>query len=198
MARPREVTDEAILEAARKVFLEQGPGVATSVIAKELGVSAPALFHRFGSKRALMIAALKPSRAPELLDGGFDAAVPVDEQLLSIATRFVAFFLSMSREMATLAAAGITPSEIFVSYEGEPPPILTLRRLATWFAEAQSAGRVREGDTVAMAMAFMGGVQAPNFLRMTCGAHAPLQISPDHYLPQFVGFFARGVALEVA
>jgi AcrR family transcriptional regulator len=198
MARPREVTDEAILEAARRVFLEHGPAVATSVIAKELGVSAPTLFHRFGNKRALMIAALRPKRGPVLLDGGYDAARSVEAQLLDVAQRFVAFFLSMSREMATLAAAGISPSDIFGSYEGEPPPVQTLRRLSEWFVQAQEAGAVQPGDAFAMAMAFMGGVQAPNFLRMTCGQHAPEQCAPQHYLPIFVRIFARGVTVEAA
>ena len=44
MARPRQVSDEQILEAARSCFLEHGPAVSTTVIAKRLGISGQGSF----------------------------------------------------------------------------------------------------------------------------------------------------------
>ena len=64
MGRPRTVSDDVILEAARAVFLEQGPGASTQSIADRLSVSQAALFKRFGTKRDLMIAALMPPVPP--------------------------------------------------------------------------------------------------------------------------------------
>jgi AcrR family transcriptional regulator len=60
MGRPKEVTDDQILVAARRCFLERGASVSAVEIARELGVSHTTLFNRFGSKKALMIAALGP------------------------------------------------------------------------------------------------------------------------------------------
>src|SRR5579864_4634496 len=50
MGRPREITDEQIVAAARRCFLERGAGVSAGEIAQELGVSHTTLFNRFGSK----------------------------------------------------------------------------------------------------------------------------------------------------
>ena len=59
-ARPRQISDEEILEGACACFLEHGPGVSTQVIADRLGISQPALFKRFNTKEELMISALLP------------------------------------------------------------------------------------------------------------------------------------------
>ena len=48
--RPRLVSDDEILDAARTCLLAHGPSVALSVIGERLNVSGPALLKRFGSK----------------------------------------------------------------------------------------------------------------------------------------------------
>ncbi len=53
MGRPRTVSDEVILEAARSVFLEHGPSASTQAIADRLSLSQAALFKRFGTKHVL-------------------------------------------------------------------------------------------------------------------------------------------------
>ena len=65
MARPRQITDEEILRTARECTLERGPQVSLDVVAERLGVTPPALLKRFGSRRALLLAALRPSDNPE-------------------------------------------------------------------------------------------------------------------------------------
>jgi len=47
MGRPKEVTDEQIVAAARRCFLERGTGVSAVEIARELGVSHTTVFNRF-------------------------------------------------------------------------------------------------------------------------------------------------------
>lgn len=64
MTRPRTVTDQAILDAARHCAMERGPAVSLDVIAERVGVTSPALLKRFGSRQDLMIAALRPSDPP--------------------------------------------------------------------------------------------------------------------------------------
>ncbi len=58
--RPQTVSNEIILETARKIFIENGPHASVEMIAQKLGLSQPALFKRFGTKRKLMIEALRP------------------------------------------------------------------------------------------------------------------------------------------
>ena len=54
------MTDEQIVAAARRCFLERGARVSAEDIARELGLTHTTLFNRFGSKEALMVAALRP------------------------------------------------------------------------------------------------------------------------------------------
>ncbi len=58
MARPRQVTDEQILQVTRNCLKEFGSKVSVEAIAFELGVSAPALIKRFGTKRNLLRSSL--------------------------------------------------------------------------------------------------------------------------------------------
>jgi AcrR family transcriptional regulator len=56
--RPRQASDEEILRAAFRAIARLGPGRLTLAdVAREAGVSAAALVQRFGSKRALLLAA---------------------------------------------------------------------------------------------------------------------------------------------
>ena len=55
--RPRTVSDEAIFEAVTAVVTEVGPsGLTLAAMADRVGLSAPALTQRFGSKRNLLLA----------------------------------------------------------------------------------------------------------------------------------------------
>ncbi|HYN08925.1 MAG TPA: helix-turn-helix domain-containing protein [Vicinamibacterales bacterium] len=56
--RPRQASDEDILKAAFRAIARLGPGRLTLAdVAGEAGISAAALVQRFGSKRALLLAA---------------------------------------------------------------------------------------------------------------------------------------------
>nr|MCU0623220.1 hypothetical protein [Gemmatimonadaceae bacterium] len=66
MARPLTVTDAAIDRAAREVFLGDGPAAPLASVAARLGVSAPAVLQRVGSKHALIARALCPGEPPGL------------------------------------------------------------------------------------------------------------------------------------
>jgi AcrR family transcriptional regulator len=55
--RPRQVQDDTVLDAAEAVMAALGPMRFTvDEVARRVGVSAPALLQRFGSKRALELA----------------------------------------------------------------------------------------------------------------------------------------------
>jgi AcrR family transcriptional regulator len=64
MPRPPKITNEAILEAARQVFLADGVGASTLAIAEKAGISEAAIFKRFGTKQALFLAAMGISENP--------------------------------------------------------------------------------------------------------------------------------------
>src|SRR5438477_10961516 len=94
MGRPKEVTDEEIVVAARQCFLERGAGVSAIEIGRELGVSHTTIFNRFGSKEALMVAALgPPDKVPWMaaLEAGPDNR-PIREQLVEHCKVISAYF----------------------------------------------------------------------------------------------------------
>jgi AcrR family transcriptional regulator len=56
--RPRQASNDDILRAAFRAIARLGPARLTLAdVAREAGISAPALIQRFGSKRALLLAA---------------------------------------------------------------------------------------------------------------------------------------------
>jgi AcrR family transcriptional regulator len=65
MTRPRTISDQELLAAARKVFRVAGRTASTRVIAREAGISEGVLYQRFGSKEELFFAAMAPGE-PDL------------------------------------------------------------------------------------------------------------------------------------
>lgn len=66
MARPRLVSDEAILAATRQVLAELGPVKLTlAAVGSRVGLAPPTLMQRFGSKRGLLLASA--ARSSELV-----------------------------------------------------------------------------------------------------------------------------------
>lgn len=71
--RPRETSDQDILTAAARVMQRRGPSEITLVdVAKEAGVVPATLIQRFGTKRDLLLAAVKtgPASVPEQFAAG--------------------------------------------------------------------------------------------------------------------------------
>jgi AcrR family transcriptional regulator len=87
-----------IMEAARKVFLEQGyDASSTDLIARMAGVSKATVYAHFESKEALLIALIEDemrTKAPAALWEPEPGPLDVEATLRSIARRFTGFFLS--------------------------------------------------------------------------------------------------------
>src|SRR5258706_5641941 len=70
MARPRRISNEAVLAGARKVMSRRGRAELTlAPVAAEVGIAPPTLLQRFGDKRGLILRALAQD------NGEFAAAV---------------------------------------------------------------------------------------------------------------------------
>ncbi len=158
MPRPRTVSDEDILEAARRCTTTHGPGVSLAVIGKEVGVSAPALVKRFGSKERLLFQALLPRGRPAwatLLAGepGPDAHDVLLEVLVSICRDF-------EQVGPALAALRMSPHDVerVFPLERPGPPRVAREALARWLG----ALGVREPKVAADVLA--GAAEARGFL----------------------------------
>ena len=194
MARPRQISDERILETARRCFFEHGPSVSTDVIAQELGVSPQALFKRFSSKRDLMLAAVRPPAIPpwtQLIADGPDDR-PFQVQLKTIVNELAKYFEEIARRMSLIRWSGIPMQEVAANYE-TPPPIVGIRALADWLHRAHNAGMIRKTDYKASAMSLLGALHAPAFLEDILGQH-PTGHTRKQYVTRVVDLFARGLA----
>ncbi|MCY1083673.1 TetR/AcrR family transcriptional regulator [Archangium lansingense] len=195
MARPRQVLDEEILEAARACFIEHGVSVSTETIAARLGVSGPALLKRFGSKRELLKAAFSIGKAPPwlpMVEVGPDAR-ELTVQLREVAGAIDTFFRAMVPAFAVMREAGITPEELRGDDKEAPAPARTYLALAGWFRRAQEQGRLREGDPGVMASLFVAGLQYRYFLAHVTNESVPTEAEVP-WLERMVDIFWRGVA----
>jgi AcrR family transcriptional regulator len=159
MARPKGIPDAEVLAEARRCFIQFGPGVSTERIAAGLNLSQPALFKRFGTKKALMLAALRPPPTPAwvvALDDGPDER-SITHQLRDIVRRAAAFFEEVAPALAILHASGISREELLESYD-VPPPVAAKAGLVAWLERAKGKGLIRDVGLEATASMIMGGL----------------------------------------
>lgn len=165
MARPARVTHSQILEAARLTFLELGPSAPLSAIAARLGVTAPALSHRVGSKEALFSQALE-SPLPSFLEAlrrGPPKTNP-REQLEALLLQINAFLRSALPNIVVMRHSRPRPKR-----SGVPPTVALRSALRDWLVAMPT--RVAPG---AMAEAVLGAMEARVFNRYLGGsAFAP-------------------------
>jgi AcrR family transcriptional regulator len=194
MGRPKEVTDEQIVAAARRCLLDRGAGVPAAEIARELGVSHTTLFNRFGSKEALMIAALgPPERLPwaARLDAGPDER-PVPEQLIEIGREMSTYFRDLGAGFAVLRAAGITPDRVFEGRK-EPTPVQAYKALSGWLGRAQKAGRIETIDIEFLTAAVLSVMHSWASTSEMCGRR-PARGTDQRFVEQFFETLWNGIA----
>jgi len=190
------VSDDQILVEARRCFLDRGPGVSTEVIAEAVGISQPALFKRFGTKRELLISALMPRGTPEWVEE--IATLPDDrsfqDQLVDIGQAVSSFFRQVSPCMSVLRASGIPPEALMERFD-VPPPIAAVDVVSGWLVRCHERGLVRKTDFEAAATAILGSFHIRNFLNHISGA-SPLPDTQMEYFEGVAEIFAQGIATE--
>ncbi|MDI3285619.1 TetR/AcrR family transcriptional regulator [Polyangium sp. 15x6] len=194
MGRPKEVTDEQIVVAARRCFLERGAGVSAADIAREIGVSHTTLFNRFGSKEGLMIAALGPPKEipwVAALEAGPDDR-PIREQLVEHAKVMSAYFQDLQAGLGMLQAAGIAPGKAYRGRTGESAPVQAFRALIAWLERAQSQGRLARCDVETLASTILGALHGWAFTARVCGG-STAPAAEERYVERFIELLWNGI-----
>lgn len=198
MGRPKEVSDEQIVATARRCFLSRGASISAAEIARELGVSHTTLFNRFGSKEALMLAALGPPTSNiswvSALEAGPDAR-PLRDQLVAHARLMLVFYQQLHEGIAVLQAAGIDPASAHAKGAGQSPPEQAYAALVAWITRAQTQKRLARCEPDALAAALLAALQGWAVSARVCG-RSTCATEADRFVERYIDLLWSGVGVE--
>jgi AcrR family transcriptional regulator len=150
-------TAPRILDAALRVFLDEGAQRATTRrIAAEAGVNEVTLFRHFGSKEALLLAALRHDAATSVPPLPIPAADPRRE--LGAWCAATLHRLRRVRGLIRVAMAPVDGSPALCAQAHEGPARIRAE-LGAWFRHLRETGRAhRDVDPDLAARLLMGGL----------------------------------------
>lgn len=194
MARPRQISDEQILEATKRLVLAHGPHVSLEVVAHDLGVTSPALLKRFGSRQELWLKALMPPA-----DGEVERVIFVGPDDRPLVKQLEDLFARMAEEMgkiipcmAALRESGIDLGPLHQKTHG---PMRSLAAMSRWLEAAKQKGlvTVEELETAASAIngAAMSRIMMGHFFRQHYS-----QRSQSQHFKELASLFSRALAPE--
>jgi len=188
---------DAILEAAAEIFLEQGFGSASmDEIARRAGVSKATVYSHFESKPALFGAIVQHRCQQTLSDMLTELSDrPVEETLTSLGRQFLDVLLmpgSLPLYRVVLAEAPRFPELGRIFYEAGPDRCATA--LAAYLAALNERGLLTVADARCAAEQFLGAVLGQIHIRMLLGVAAdpPSPAERERFVAAAVFTFLAG------
>ncbi len=169
MARPKQVTDEELLDIALNCFLEHGFNVSTQTIADRVGLSQPVLFKRFGTKQELFLRAVVPPEHPPVFDwlNESPSPGPFRPQLIQLLEK-VSETLSWILPRVRLLKDARIPRETVMARYKSPPPEQLFISIVGFFERAQQQGQInRSVSPQLMAQLVFGALMGREYLSET-------------------------------
>lgn len=160
--RPPTLSDDALLDAARDVFLERGLDATTSEIARRARISESVIFYRYKTKEALFTAVFErqlvmPPGFATLVERAGDGAIAdnlfdAGMALVELSERVLPFMM--------MAFGSPTKLNVLAKHARKPHP---MRRqmidiLSGYFAAEMRARRLRRAESEVLARTFLGGI----------------------------------------
>lgn len=157
MARPLSISDEAILDVARTVFLRKGINATTKEIAQRAGIAESTLFYRFPTKEALFRAAMASTPVPAWVEE-LEALVGQGDTYANLQhiTREMTLFAKQVIPLFMLAFGDNPRSPVTEISPGKRSAMQYLDRLATYLRREQELGRIRSCNTDILANTLFG------------------------------------------
>ena len=198
MARPFQISDARILEAARSVFLEKGIRATTAEVAKRARVAEGLLFKRFRTKDNLFFKAMVDESGPIPFLTTLTANVGVGDLRLTLekaALEAIAFFRQLMpliiMSWSTHVTVGGLPPHLA---EPDPRPIRALRTLTGVFAAEMDLGRLARRNPEVLARIFIGCMQHFVFFELLVEKHHPQPMTAEHYVRELIEWLWSGAA----
>jgi AcrR family transcriptional regulator len=196
MGRPPRISREQILDAAREAFSTRGFAATTlAEIADELDVTPAAILRHFRSKQELFRAAMsnRGIATPDFVTAitTLDASADPRAVLGELARRMIPFLGSVIRPAIAVQMHATTLVVPFDPKDEEIPPRRAIRILADYFDRAIRAGVIREADPRALALLFIGQLQAHVFFHQVLGVTPAYPV--EDYIDALIGLWSDGV-----
>jgi len=158
--RPPQIQNDAILDAARDVFLEEGHGATTAKIAQRAGVSEGILFYRFKSRSALLAAVIERETLPpvELRDLARTAADSSFEENLEKLVTLTLRSVQKASPFIGIAESSPRSDEVLklLKNNPNPPPKIVVELIAGYLVEEMRLGRIRKIDPFVVGRVILG------------------------------------------
>jgi AcrR family transcriptional regulator len=176
MGRPKTITDQELLAAARKIFREQGHAASTRDIASAAGVTQAVIFQRFQTKEELFFASMRPE-PPDLaalLGEPAEAERDVPAWLRALAGRLLAYFAAGAPSMLHLLThPAFHPRMLAEAHEHLLGAQLG-QALAARFRALQKRGMISDLDPRAAAETLIAALHSAAIFHTLSGAtHSP-------------------------
>ncbi len=196
MPRPRTISDEEILDAARTLFLERGPSVSTAEIARAAGISEGTIFKRFPTKDALFMAAMgleaRLQHATFLQD--MRGQGDMKQNLGLIARQLLTFYRELiPRVIALHAHSKLSPLQHSVLKGPNSPHRQAHLALAEHLRLEMEDGRLGQGDPELMARVISAAMWNFVFFE-TIKAQVYTPMEGEDYVDQLVDLLWSGMA----
>jgi AcrR family transcriptional regulator len=198
VARPVTISDDAILDAAREVFLSRGLAATTADVAAIAKVSEGIIFKRFGTKAELFGAAMQHGmREKGLL---FFSTLrdrtgksTVREELYAMGMEMLeAFRVVVPVVMMTWSNASSCPAGAF--QDGDPMPVRSIKAFASYFESEMKLGRLRRSDPEIVARGWIGAIWHFAMMEVTVPDYLPL--TAETFLRGHIDNLLRGLTPE--
>jgi AcrR family transcriptional regulator len=168
MARPKTVSDEDLARVARAVFLREGTEAPVAMVAKELGITPAALFHRVKTKERLLVIALWPGEpeAVALLTSAAPAPGAARPRLLKILYGLNEFLAVAVPAAFLLHRGGVSARGL----RGKNAPLMIRLRamLAQWLDAPQAHAEFSHGNGRIASEAILGALEARHMHAYLC------------------------------
>jgi AcrR family transcriptional regulator len=198
MGRPRLIETEAILEAARDTFLEEGVGATTGAIARRAGISEATIFKRFRTKTELFFAAMgfaefDARKAIEDLRG----KGPASREIEAISLRLLEYLGEMVPVLTRLLAhPGVNAVELAEMFP-EMPARALVEAVAEYVESEQRDGRMEPRDPHAVAVTIFGILHNRALLEHI-GLYPKDERSREEFVRSFIDVLWNGIRPEEA
>lgn len=148
MPRNKTITDDKIINVARKFFIENGINASTRDIAKAAGISEAIIFKRFGTKEDFFFAAMKlPETEFDVIFCIQPGEGKVVENLVYISLGIVDYFRKAMPIFLTLISHPSFNMETFLKKHKVPAMQLS-DKLIDYLVEESKLGRVSQNNLV--------------------------------------------------